>query len=58
MSSAIGKRARRGGGNRYSVKRMRRSVKVAKIFTNNAMTPDQYRKMKLSEKKALKKKSN
>jgi hypothetical protein len=53
MATATGKAARKHGGNRYDVKRSNRNTKHEKRFANNALTPDAYRKMKLSEKKAL-----
>jgi len=55
MATATGKAARRARGNRYAAKRAHRRARVGKTFTDNALSPEQYRAMKLSERKALKK---
>ena len=53
MANSNGKAARSHGGNRFDLKRARRKAKHHKVFTNNKMTPEDYRSMKLSERKAL-----
>ena len=57
MSTACGKAARKNGGNRFDVMRRNRRKKHEKVYSNNAMAPEQYRAMKLSERKALAKAS-
>jgi len=53
MATATGKAARRRGGNRHDIRKANRNAKHKKVYTNNALTPEAYRKMKLSDRKAL-----
>lgn len=53
MSVTCGKAGRKHGGNRFDVKRRTRIAKHTKKMTNNVLSPDQYRKMKLSDRKQL-----
>lgn len=55
MANGNGKAARKRGGNRYDVKRANRASRHEKIFTNNAVSPEEYRAMKLRDKKTLRK---
>jgi len=56
MSISCGKKARKSGGTRAAVKRASKRANMAKVFQNNAMSPQAYQTMKLSEKKKLKSK--
>lgn len=53
MSISCGKSARKRGGNRYDVKRNNRASRHAKVYANNSMSPEEYRAMKLRDRKAL-----
>lgn len=56
MSITCGKKARKNGGTRYDVKRRGRAAKVEKVFRDNKLSPEQYRAMKLSDRKAMNRK--
>ena len=54
MATATGKAARRGGGNHHSLKKAARRAGHKKVMLNNKLTPEAYRALKQSARKALK----
>jgi len=55
MATSCGKKARKRAGNRYAIKRSTKRNRHAKIFINNKMNPEEYSRMKLSDRKRLSK---
>lgn len=46
MATTTGKKARKRGGNMFACKRSHRHIKHDKKYTDNVMSPEQYRKQK------------
>ncbi len=55
MASAVGKKARKAGGNRYTIKRRKSAEKHGKVFDNSVLKPEAYRQKKAAHKKELSK---
>jgi hypothetical protein len=54
MASATGKAARKAGGNKYTVGRMRSATRKGHKFDNSVLAPEAYRGKKAAHRKEQK----